>query len=512
MDPPLVPSDPPTPADLHREKLAWARTRPGAPVPSNVAWVEGLPAAERAARRGAPIRRPTRTLSGVAIVAVMTAPAPCPHGRCTYCPGGVALGSPQSYTGEEPSALRGAQFGYDPRAITAHRLEALETIGHPTGKVEAIVMGGTFTARPVAYQRQVLHGIFDGVNGSRSASLEAAQAANEAAARRLVSLTVETRPDGVTPENLGFLLASGVTRIEIGVECLRDPVLADVGRAHGLDAVRRATRLARDFGVKLAYHMMPGLPGMTPERDAEDLARLFDDPTLKPDMVKLYPTLVIAGTPLHDAWAAGAYRPYDTPTAVALLARAKARFPPWVRVQRIQRDIPARLIADGVRHGNLRELVHRRMASDGTRCRCLRCREVGRRASPPPDRFEPIARQYPVEGGTEHLLSWEDSASDTIAAFLRLHVPDAPPEVGVPGPVIRELKALGPELPVGALAPASAYQHRGFGRRLLAAAERVAAQAGYRRLWVTSAVGTRPYYRRFGYSADGPHMAKPVFP
>lgn len=499
-----------TPA-LHRAKVAWVRAGHPGPIPSNVAWARTLSPEERGRLVPTVLRKPTRSLSGVAIVAVMTSPARCPHGRCTYCPGGVDLGTPQSYTGEEPSALRGAQFGYDARAITEHRLRTLETIGHPTSKVEAIVMGGTFTARPRAFQTATFRGIFEGLNGGDAPSLAAAQAANETAERRLVSLTVETRPDWLEPPTVRFLLESGVTRVEVGVECLRDAVLAGVGRAHDVASVRTATRRARDRGLKVGYHMMPGLPGMDPARDLADLRRLFEDPEFRPDMLKLYPTLVLPGTPLHDDWRAGRFVPYDTPTAVDLLAQFKAGLPPWVRIQRIQRDIPARLIAAGVRHGNLRELVHRALAARDQRCRCLRCREAGRRASPPVEAYTPTETTYAAGGGHETFLAFEDPATDTVAGFLRLRFPSGDPE-GLDAPVIRELKVLGSEVPVGA-APTGprAYQHRGFGRALLRRAEELARSAGHRRLYVTSAVGTRAYYRRLGFAPAGTHFAKPTF-
>ncbi len=210
------------------------------------------------------LRKPSRSLSGVAVVAVMTSPARCPHGRCTYCPGGVENASPQSYTGEEPSALRGAQFHWDSEAITTNRLTTLEAAGHPTSKVEVIVMGGTFPARPRPFQEGVLRGIYDGLNEARSGSLEEAVRRNETAPHRMVGLTVETRPDWCDGRVLPFLLDAGVTRVEIGVECLREEVLAAVGRAHGVGDVARASRETRDRGLKVGYHLMLGPPGNGP--------------------------------------------------------------------------------------------------------------------------------------------------------------------------------------------------------------------------------------------------------
>ncbi len=481
-------------------------------VLSNIEWFDALPPEERARHGATVLRKPTRTLSGVAVVAVMTSPAACPHGRCTYCPGGPSARSPQSYTGEEPSALRGAQFGWDARRITAHRLEVLERTGHPTSKVEAIVMGGTFPARPRAYREEVFRGIYDGLNGTPSGSLSEAQAANEGASRRLVGLTVETRPDWCDGRVLAELLEAGVTRVEIGVECLTEPVLERVGRAHGLDDVARATREARDRGLKVVYHLMLGLPGMDPGRDLSDLRRVFADPAFRPDMIKIYPTLVLPGTGLYDDWRAGRYAPYSTGTATELLADIKAGLPPWVRVQRIQRDIPARLIADGVRASNLRQLAQRRLAETGRSCRCLRCREAGRSASPPAEAFEATRTTYEAGGGREEFLAFEAPPGATLAGFLRLRFPSGATEGGLDGPVIRELKVLGTELAVGA-SPGrpTDYQHRGFGRSLVARAEAIAREAGARSLYVLSAVGTRPYYRRLGFADVGPHMAKRLF-
>lgn len=263
----LVPSDR---AELEREKLRWVREGIEDHMVSNAELLARTSELDRV--QAAPLlrRKPSRTLSGVAIVAVMTAPAACPHGKCTYCPGGLDNRSPQSYTGEEPSALRGAQLHYDARAITSHRLSSLESVGHSTSKVEVILMGGTFPSRPSAYRRDVFRGVFEGLNGMPSTTLEGAQKVNETSARRCVSLTVETRPDWCDGKILPELLDAGVTRVEIGVECLTDAVLWATGRAHGTEEIRRATREARDRGLKVCYHWMLGLPGMDPERDLAD--------------------------------------------------------------------------------------------------------------------------------------------------------------------------------------------------------------------------------------------------
>jgi elongator complex protein 3 len=300
-----------------------------------------------------------------------------------------------------------------------------------------------------------------------------------------------------------------VTRVEIGVECLRDDVLESVGRAHGTREVSLATREARDRGLKVGYHLMLGLPGMDPARDLEDFHRLWAEPAFRPDFLKIYPTLVLPGTPLYDEWAAGRYCPYDSDQAADLLAAMKRGLPPWVRVHRIQRDIPARLIAAGVRSSNLRQLALARLARTGDHCRCLRCREVGRGPTPEPDAFGLRETRYRAGDGEERFFSFEEPVSDRVAGFLRLRFPSDRTEGALEAPVIRELKVLGPEVPVGAPpADGGSFQHRGFGRRLLAAAEEATRGAGFDRLYVMSAVGTREYYRREGYSLRGTHMMK----
>ncbi len=512
MAPSLSEPDPASPESQHRAKLAWRRAHPGPGLPGNADWLRTLPPDEARAFAGAVRRKPSRTLSGVAVVAVMTAPARCPHGRCTYCPGGVDAGSPQSYTGEEPSALRGAQFQYDSEAIARHRIATLEAIGHPTSKVEVIVMGGTFPARPRSYQAATLKGIYDGLNGAPSGDLAEAQRRNETAAHRVVGLTVETRPDWCDDRVLPFLLDAGVTRVELGVECLTDEVLDRVGRAHASADVGRASRTSRDRGLKVGYHMMLGLPGMTPDRDVEEFRRLWAESEYRPDFLKIYPTLVLPGTPLYDEWKAGRYAPYDAETAARVLARIKGEVPPWVRIHRIQRDIPSRLIAAGVRASNLRQLALARLAADGRSCRCLRCREPGRRARPPADAFRLTSTEYAAGHGREVFLAFEDPESDTLVGFLRLRFPSDPDEGGLADPVVRELKVLGSEVDVGLPGrKPTEYQHRGFGSALLEEAETRARLDGFSRIYVRSAVGTREYYRARGYVAAGPHLAKPIF-
>jgi len=461
-------------------------------------------------------RKVVRTLSGVTVIAAMTQPRACPHGRCAYCPGGPEEGVPQSYTGHEPASMRGLQNDYDPYLQVSSRIRQLEAIGHRVDKVELIIMGGTFPAAPLDYQRWFIRGCLEALVGRRAQSFEEVKAlAEEAVGIRNVGVTVETRPDWAGREVVDRLLEMGVTRVEIGVQNVYDDIYRLVDRGHGVEDVVEATRVLRDSGLKVCYHMMPGLPGSTPERDLEGFRHIFEDPDFRPDMLKIYPTLVLRGTRLYEWWRRGLYRAMETEEAVELLARVKALVPPWIRIMRVQRDIPAKLIVAGVRRSNLRQLVWERMRRLGLRCRCIRCREVGQRlregVEPDPGEIRILHRVYEASGGLEDFISAEDPEDDVLIGLLRLRVPSEVVhrrELRGRTAIVRELHVYGPMVPVGEQ-PGAAWQHRGWGETLMKEAERVAAEEyDAEKLAVMSALGTKPYYARLGYHRDGVYMSK----
>jgi elongator complex protein 3 len=447
-------------------------------------------------------RKPVRTLSGVAVVAVMTSPAPCPHGKCIFCPGGVENNSPQSYTGKEPAARRGASYDFDPYEQVKGRIEQLEAIGHGTDKIDLIIMGGTFTSRPAEYQAEFVRRCFDAMNLAPSTDLEDAQVRNEGAPHRCIGMTVETRPDALTEEQVAISMDLGMTRVEMGVQILDEAILRAVNRGHGIQAVIDATAVAKRSGLKVCYHLMPGLPGSSPEKDLASFRRVFEDPDFRPDMLKLYPTLVVKGTKLYEMWARKEYAPYDTEGAVALMAEMKCLVPPWARIQRIQRDIPVPLIEAGVDKGHLRELIKERMRSQGRECRCIRCREVGLKGVKDyrPEDVEMREAVYRASGGEENFITLELPHLDALVGYARLRTGDGP----VAG--LRELKVFGRMVPIHR--QGEGWQHRGFGRELVARAEEAAREKGCDAIRVTSGVGVREYYRSVGYARDGVYMSK----
>ena len=428
------------------------------------------------------------------------------------------MGTPQSYVPDGPS-MRGAKgVGFDPYLQAQKMLKKYLDRGHEASKVELMVEGGTFLAMPRDYQEWFIKRAFDGLNcaESPSRSLEQAHTINESAEYRSVGLTVETKPDWCRPEHVDMLLSYGVTKVEIGVQALRDEILAKSNRGHTVQDTLDAFQVARDAGLKVAAHMMPGLPGSNPEDDLADLLRLFDDESLRPDMMKLYPTTVVRGTALAKMCEAGLYHPYDLETVVSLIAEMKVHVPPWHRIMRIQREIPESDITAGNKAGNLRELVLARVKENGHSCGCIRCREVA--MDSPSDIQEGeegdlvLRREsYAASGGTEVFCTYEYERTGKLAGFVRMRSPSENghrAELDGPACIVRELKVYGRVVSVGSR-DEQAFQHRGLGRSLLEAMEDEAREGfDARTLLVMSAVGTRNYYTKFGYERKGPYMAK----
>ncbi|OGZ05340.1 MAG: hypothetical protein A3C93_04835 [Candidatus Lloydbacteria bacterium RIFCSPHIGHO2_02_FULL_54_17] len=490
----------------------------------------------------------TKSNSGVAVVSLLTKPFPCP-GRCTYCP--TETNMPKSYLSKEPAAARALANDFDPYLQITNRLKALEMNGHPTGKVEMILIGGTWSFYHPVYQEEFLIGCYRACNdygttndsrneqyADRLKYLLELQDRNERAKCRIIGLSVETRPDYITDFEIERLRALGVTKVEIGVQHLDDHVSEITKRDLTTARVKQATEDLRNAGFKVVYHMMPNLPGSTKERDVAMFGELFGGEDFQPDMLKIYPCMVLEKSALHETWKQGGFTAYTDEELIAVVREAKKQVPPYVRILRVYRDIPASYVKAGSTVSNLRQVMDEDMRKNGWQCKCIRCREV-REGEVNADDFTLSRIVYRTKTGTELFLSFEcdsrssDTRSDLknqsqrsdlvsdgkpdplrrrkLVAFTRLRLPDGKGDGALlpalrGATLIRELHTYGRHIPVGGDGKQS--QHVGFGRRLLAEAERIAKDAGYTKIAVISGIGVRDYYRKLGYHLEGTYMVK----
>ena len=363
--------------------------------------------------------KPVRTLSGVTTVTVLTKPYPCP-GKCIFCPTDVRM--PKSYLHDEPGAMRAEQHAFDPYDQTLARLQALQAIGHPTAKVELLILGGTWSSYRRDYQAWFVQRCLDAMNRRDSSSLAEAQGWNESAPHRNVGLCIETRPDHIHPEEIAWLRSLGVTRVQVGLQSLDDRILELNQRGHDVQCSRQALRLLRAAGFKLLVHWMPNLLGATPEGDLEDGLRLWSDPDLRPDELKIYPCSLLANAELYQYWLRGEYTPYRDDELLELLISLKPHIQPYTRVNRVVRDIPATNVVAGSKRSNLREDVQRELRRRGLQCRCIRCREV--RGQPVDPRSLQLESLSYLAGAAEERFLQFLTAEGRLAGYLRLSLPD----------------------------------------------------------------------------------------
>lgn len=461
--------------------------------------------------------KPIRSLSGVTTVTVLTKPFPCP-GDCIFCPDDAEL--PKSYLKLEPGAARAYENQFDPFQQVSSRLASYDAIGHPTSKIELLILGGSWTAYPADYQEKFIQRCLDAMNGVPSTSLKEAQSINESARRRNVGLVVETRPDAITPQALAAMRRMGVTKVQIGAQSFDDRILALNQRGHSAADTLRATALLRAAGFKIVMHWMPNLLGASPASDREDFQKMWQSGYC-PDELKIYPTQLVENSQLYQYWLDGAYQPYNTQELIHLIADIKPGIPEYSRVNRVIRDIPASYIVAGSKRSSLRQDVHQEMQHRGTQCRCIRCREI---------RGERVAEQdliladrvYHPHYAEEHFLNYS-TPNDRLAGYLRLSFPtaeneparqiqtqvqDAIPELQGCA-IIREVHIYGQSLQFG-VEKNGAAQHAGLGSHLIEQAVQLARARGFKKIAVIAAIGTRRYYRDRGFGGGNLYMIRDI--
>ncbi|KXB00854.1 hypothetical protein AKJ40_00325 [candidate division MSBL1 archaeon SCGC-AAA259M10] len=504
--------------DLEKTKREISKNFNLAKVPSNAEILELAEEKEREKVLPLLQRKPVRSISGVTVITVMPRPYPCPKDEpCIYCPGGPEKNTPQSYTGEEPASARAKKADYDPVKQIKARKEQLRAIGHEVDKVELIVFGGTFLAQPENYQKRFMHKCIDTISDLNTPDLKSAKKKAEKAKVRTIGITFETRPDYCRQDHINKILQYGGTRVEIGVQTIYRDIYELTNREHTLEDVINSTREAKDSGLAIVYHIMPGLPGSSEKRDLKTIENIFSNPNFRPDMLKIYPCLVTKDTELYNLWKKGKFDPLEGEKAVDLIAKMKKKVPKWVRIQRVQRDIPSGLIEGGVQKGNLRDIAKNRLEDMNENCSCIRCREVGHRMlkneiEPNLEDADLLVNNYKASQGEEIFISYEDLERDIIFGHLRLRIPSDKaqrPEVKEDTALVRMLYVFGELVSVGRESDGKSWQHRGLGKEMLKKAERIA-QEDYdcEKLAVLSGIGSRPYYRKFNYRLEGPYMVK----
>lgn len=453
-------------------------------------------------------KKKMRTQSGIASITVITPDFGCP-GKCVYCP--TEKGMPKSYLSNEPAVMRAVANEFDPFRQVASRLAALKAQGHNTNKIELIIAGGTWSAIPENYQIWFVKECFRATNLKKLKvkvknknldklipELLKEQKRNESAKNRIVGLTLETRPDWIDEYEIKRMRLLGCTRVELGVQSIYDDVLKKCARGHTIKETIIATKLLKDAGFKINYHMMLGLPGSTPKKDEKMLEEIFKNPDFQPDMLKIYPCVVLKGTPLYKLYKNGKYRPYSDRQIVKILKEAKTKIPEYCRVVRVIRDIPTLSIAAGGKVSNLREVIHQEMAKEGKMCRCIRCREI-KDLKPKTKDLKLKRLDYLASGGREVFLSVEDIENDKLVALLRLRILRD-------SAIIREVHTYGEAEKMDAKGET---QHLGLGKKLLKEAEKIAKKEfNLSKISVISAIGARNYYRKFGYKLKDTYMVK----
>jgi len=495
--------------------------------------------------------KPMRTQSGVAPVAIMTEPRDCEHGTCTFCPGGVNsfFGNvPKSYTGNEPASMRAIRNKFDAYLQVFNRLEHYVLLNQIPEKVELIIMGGTFLSYPAEYQEKFVKDAFQAMNLfsemffadgkfdknkfkkffefelefkskertekihgkllklKKEDELENEQIKNEDSKIRCVALVIETKPDWCKKEHINQALRLGATRIEVGIQTLNDSILKKVNRGHTLKDSIEAVKSLKDAGYKVVIHMMPGLPSSTPQEDINNFKELFENEDYKPDGLKIYPCMVVPGTPLYKQYQKGEFRPLRTKEAAEIVAKCKEFIPKYCRIYRIQRDIPTKVTVDGVGLTNFRQVVHELMSKNGKKCECIRCREI--KNSKVNWKNVKLNRiDYDASNGKEIFLSFDDD--DKLLGFLRLRIPSRSTfrnEITKDSAIVREMHVYGEAAKIG---EKGKIQHRGLGRKLLSKAENIARnEFSKNKLVILSGIGVKEYFFKLGYKKDGVYVSK----
>ena len=495
----------------------------------------------------------TRTISGVTPVTVLTKPFPCP-GKCIFCPNDVRM--PKSYLSDEPGAQRAISNKFDPYLQTFNRLLAFKNTGHPTDKIELIILGGTWSSYPESYQIWFVKRCFDALNDFEEYSssemikeesldlpfeedkleeidgsvleksynqiisnaikntknilnetatweeLFLSHEKNITSKSKCVGLVIETRPDEIDENEVIKIRKLGATKVQIGIQSLNDEVLKLNKRGHDVAKTISALDLIRRAGFKIHGHYMPNLYGSTPEKDILDYEKMFNEITFRPDELKIYPCSLIKTAELMKVYKEGLWKPYTKEELAEVLYNNILFTPRYCRLTRIIRDIPSTDIVIGNKFTNFRQIAEDKIKKSGKKAVEIRSREIKNKKF---DNENLIIREtkYETTSTWEYFIEYVNE-KDEIFGFLRLSLPKISSFIEeLSGcAIIREIHIYGQSLEVGKK-DSSKTQHQGLGKNLIKLAKDISKESGFKKLAVISAIGTRDYYKKNGFELTG---------
>ncbi len=453
----------------------------------------------------------TRSLSGIVVVSVLTKPYDCP-GKCIYCP--TEKGTPKSYLKNEPAVARALLCNFNPYTQVQARLKSLYDIGHPVSKINIRIVGGTWSYYDKKYQLWFIKELFRATNsfGNRkkteiNLSLEKQQEKNEKAKSKIVEISIETRPDYINIEEIKRLRKYGITKVELGIQSIYDDVLKYNKRGHlNLENIK-ATKILKDAGFKVSYQVMLNLPKSNFKRDLKMFKKIFNDKKYKPDYLKIYPLAIVKSAKVYKDYKEGKLMIYNKNQLVKLIKKIKCMIPYFIRIERIIRDIPANeIVTGGAKITNLRQVIINEMKKENLACKCIRCRQI--KDNFKNDKLKIFVDKYKSSEGKEFFITCETNDRQKLASILRLRIsPNYDLNILKNSAIIREIHTYGMQTGVSKKLKTSP-QHKGYGKKMIATAEKITKKNGLKKIAVISGVGVRPYFRSLGYRLKDSYMVK----
>lgn len=475
--------------------------------------------------------------------------------NCSFCPN--EPGMPKSYLTLEPATLRAKRNDFDCVRQMYDRMNSLYVTGHGSlCKIEVCILGGTFSHYPNKYREEFVRDVYYAANTfwerespsplRPRASLDDEKHINDYSGKcKVVQIVIETRPDAITSRELKFLRYLSVTRVQLGIQHLDDDILSRNNRDCSTQMTIIAIEQLKMIGMKIDGHFMPNMPYSTVEKDRTMLESLIGlnknvrreikynrtwteffrglppqeehweyydvkNPQIQVDQLKIYPTAVTVYTDIEKWYKSGEYVPYDESHLVDMLLNFKSMIFPWLRLNRIMRDFYAdNIFSISGSNLNMRSELHKMLGREGKYCMCIRCREA--KLNKISLDFIYVVREYNASNGTEYFISAESRDNKILYGFVRLRLDVEKNKIFHElngAALLREAHVYSTATDLG---QKGKVQHQGLGTRLMIKAEKIARHHGYKKMAVISAVGSRGFYRKLGYTlypSFGEYMLK----